>query len=202
MGNGIGKMTAAAASTPEHYAAADPASAPPGQGSPLKELPHDLKALIASRLDPLANKALRLTDREFRQVGAQYVKKLAIPANETENLEARLRGLPEARSVAVTDINDAGLARLAAMDTATRSRIKHITAQNNGITDAGLVHLQKLTRLQSLKLHDCPDISDAGVAYLQVLPQLKSLQLSHSLREMTPAHLDALMKFQAWALMA
>ncbi|MEC7839151.1 MAG: hypothetical protein VX777_03830, partial [Chlamydiota bacterium] len=45
------------------------------------------------------------------------------------------------------------------------------------ITDAGLVHISKLTSLNSLDLSDCQQITDAGLEHLSKLTSLKSLDL-------------------------
>ena len=46
-----------------------------------------------------------------------------------------------------------------------------------GITDAGLEHLKRLTRLEDLRLY-CTHVTDAGVEHLSGLTRLKSLSLN------------------------
>ena len=176
MNNCIGKGTVSTCISAKRQRQAYPAPVPQAEPSALNELPHALKALVAGRLDSTSNKALRLTNHSFHQVGAERLTKLAIPATELGNLEDVLRGLPYVRTVTITGLDDAGQAQLAAMPQATRDRITHIRAAA-GATDAGLTPLQGLTQLQSLDLAWCHNITDAGLAPLRGV--LRNCHVSH-----------------------
>lgn len=176
MRNIIGKVTVTASTpaSPRPDPSIDPAGKSPVP-SPLNDLPHHLKSLIASRLDQDSSKALRLTNKSFGHVGAERITKLTIPAGEVGTLEKLLRGLPFVRNVTITDLDDVGLAQLARMPLETRNKISNISLRAN-ITDAGLVPLQDLMRLQSLELVWCSNITN--LAPLQGLTKLQSLNLA------------------------
>jgi hypothetical protein len=149
MKNCVGKLTASAVTSLRRELPAIPVQAPQAERSAFNELPNDLKKLIVGRLDPESKKTLRLTNRSFRQVGAERLTKLEIPATELGTLDSLLRGLPYVRTVTISDLDDAGLAQLAAMSPTTRDKITHIRLRDS-ITNAGLASLQGLTQLQSL----------------------------------------------------
>ena len=49
---------------------------------------------------------------------------------------------------------------------------------NSRITDAGLVHLDGLPGLQTLKISQCRQITDAGLVHLKRTTKLRSLYLT------------------------
>lgn len=68
-----------------------------------------------------------------------------------------------------TKITDRGLRTVA-----TVRCLLALSLEGSDITDLGLIHLESMSKLNHLNLHDCPDITDAGVARLQkALPQCK-----------------------------
>ena len=87
-----------------------------------------------------------------------------------------------------TGITDAGLRHLAGLPLLTNLRIgnadpRHVlpgpTLPLNKITDAGLVHLKTLTKLQGLNLVGLP-ITDAGLDAVKDLPNLGGLYLDRT----------------------
>lgn len=72
-------------------------------------------------------------------------------------------------NLARTQVTDAGLAPLAAMQNLRRLRLEH-----TGITDAGLDHLSGLPRLEYLNLFDTK-VSDAGLEKLAPVSSLRRL---------------------------
>jgi hypothetical protein len=48
---------------------------------------------------------------------------------------------------------------------------------NSQVTDAGLAHLQRLTRLKNLQTFQCTQVTDAGLVHLQGLSDLEWLEL-------------------------
>jgi hypothetical protein len=48
------------------------------------------------------------------------------------------------------------------------------------VTDRGLRHLSKHTKLKRLSIYNCERISDAGLVHLQTLTRLESLKLLHT----------------------
>ena len=207
MHNSIGKTNAPALSPP----ASSPSvvSPPPVPVAvlqenffPLNELPRDLKAYIAKRTTPEANKMLRRTNRSFRQAGAESLTKLNIPAQEINKLTQVLVLLPAVTDVTITDLGanpDAYLAALAQLNPAIRSKIRQLDLSERNVTDDGLAHIQSLTQLQSLNLSRCRNLTDAGLAHLKPLTQLQSLNLT-SCRNLTDdglAHLRPLTQLQS-----
>lgn len=177
MSNGLGKVTESTPSSPRNDPPANPAPAPQAEPIVVDDLPDDLKRRITSRLYPASNKALRLTNRSFRQVGAERLTRLEIASTEIGTLDLLLRRLPYLLTVTITDLDDAGLAQLATMAPANRDMVMHIRASRS-ITDAGLVHLSTFTQLQSLDLTRCQKLTDAGLADLQGMTQLQSLNFA------------------------
>jgi hypothetical protein len=68
-------------------------------------------------------------------------------------------------------ISDAGLVHLYKLD-----RLQELCLDNTGVTDAGLVHLKKLDRLERLSLNNTA-ITDAGLKHLKELRRLRSVHL-------------------------
>ena len=73
--------------------------------------------------------------------------------------------------LAGTQVTDAGLEHLQGL-----TRLQSLGLGGTQVTDAGLAHLQGLVQLQSLGLADTK-ITDAGLEHLQALTQLHSLGL-------------------------
>jgi hypothetical protein len=69
------------------------------------------------------------------------------------------------------NISDAGLVPLKKLD-----RLEDLTLKYTAITDAGLVHLKNLDRLEKLSLTNTA-ITDAGLKHLKGLRRLRSLDL-------------------------
>ena len=83
-----------------------------------------------------------------------------------------------------TGVTDAGLAHIQDL-----SRLNWLILTDTPITDAGLVHIQGLTWLDSLYL-DGTQVTDAGLRQLQRLTSLQGLYLSDT--QVTDAGLDQL----------
>ena len=187
MDNSIGKTNAHALSP---LAPAPSVVSPPpaptavlqGNLFPLNELPRELKAYIAKLAEPETNKVLRLTNRSFRQAGAESVTKLTIPAQDINNLTRVLASLPAVTDVTITGLKDnpgAHLAEMAELDPAICSKIHQLDLSESRVTGASLAHLQSLSQLQSLDLSRCKNLTDADLAHLEPLTRLQSLNLDH-----------------------
>ena len=136
--------------------------------SPMNALPHEMKAYIAKLAGPEANKALRRTNRSFRQAGAESLTKLNIPAQDINNLTQALASLPAVADVTITGLGadpDAYLAALAQLNPTILSKIRQLDLSESNLTDAGLAHLQPLTQLQSLDLRLCGNLTDAALRH-------------------------------------
>jgi len=64
-----------------------------------------------------------------------------------------------------------------------RTPVIVVDLRGNGVTDAGVVHLQGLSQLQHLSLWDT-QVTDAGLMHLQGLTQLRSLDLDPGLERL------------------
>ncbi len=83
----------------------------------------------------------------------------------------RLKRLPELRELGVAgNVTDAGLVHLSAM-----TKLEGLVIASNEVTDIGMVHLAKLRNLKKLTLHT--QMTDAGLAHLRPLTKLESLWL-------------------------
>ncbi len=74
----------------------------------------------------------------------------------------------------IVQTTDAGLVHLKGL-----TKLNGLDLSHNQITDAGLVHLKGLTNLNKLYLHLTP-ITDAGLVHLQGLTKLQSLDISYT----------------------
>ncbi len=70
-------------------------------------------------------------------------------------------------------ITDAGLVHVSRMSTVTRLSLMACP----GVTDEGLRNLQGMKNLQQLDLRGCPRITDRGLGHLAALKNLRSVQL-------------------------
>ena len=52
--------------------------------------------------------------------------------------------------------------------------------QGRAITDAGLAHLEGLTKLKTLNLWYCEQVTDEGMKHLSGLKNLENLSLGHT----------------------
>ena len=71
-----------------------------------------------------------------------------------------------------TEFGDAALERVAGL-----THLRVLDMRRNGITDVGLRHLQKLSRLEELNLWANHEITDKGIANLNATPHLRRLDL-------------------------
>jgi len=90
---------------------------------------------------------------------------------------AQLKRLPAVQSL---DLSRTGITRPDDFWFPSRFGPEPAPLSEQGLTDAGLVHLAGLTQLRSLNLSETP-ITDAGLAHLKGLAQLQSLDLSMTL---------------------
>ena len=86
--------------------------------------------------------------------------------------------VPEARRPAEsnTRVTDAGLAHLEGL-----TRLEWLTLDLTQVTGAGMEHLQGLTKLETLLLSNT-QVTDAGLKYLDGLTALKWLELTNDVR--------------------
>ncbi|MFP6613292.1 MAG: leucine-rich repeat domain-containing protein [Pirellulales bacterium] len=81
------------------------------------------------------------------------------------------KGTVVAVSLKGTKVTDAGLVHLKRL-----TSLKILDLSNTKVTDAGLVHLKGLTKLEKLSLNDTK-VTDAGLEHLKGLTKLESLSL-------------------------
>ncbi|MEL6348867.1 MAG: hypothetical protein AAFV53_37530 [Myxococcota bacterium] len=83
-----------------------------------------------------------------------------------------LQQLPALRSASFTDtlLDDRGLAQICDVVT-----IDNLNLQGTRVTDAGLAHLKKRPDLRHLRLKDNPQLTDAALVHLTGLMKLESL---------------------------
>jgi beta-lactamase regulating signal transducer with metallopeptidase domain/Leucine-rich repeat (LRR) protein len=84
--------------------------------------------------------------------------------------EIRESGVPGLEWYVVT--TDSDVSRLADL-----TELRHLGLGGNPITDAGLMPLKGMTRLESLRLFWSPQVTDAGLVHLRSLSGLRSLDL-------------------------
>jgi internalin A len=94
-----------------------------------------------------------------------------------------------ARLVGVDHVHDVVSITLAHNKSVTDADLRQLSALKNlrdlnlgwtEVSDAGLVHLKQLTRLESLYLEGCPNVTDSGIAHLAGLTNLKELAVSNT----------------------
>lgn len=110
---------------------------------------------------------------------------------------ATMTNLKQLRLTGCSRITDAGLAHLSKL-----TKLTDLCLNDTKITDAGLVHLSKMKSLQSLELGWTKGISDAGLVHLSDLTELIYLGLSKT--QVTDAglvHLQKLTKL-SWIKLA
>lgn len=113
-----------------------------------------------------------------KQLGS--LESLSVPSHLTDRGLAQLVELPRLKHLwaggsSSSPITDEGLASLARV----RS-LEELLIGGTGITDAGLPHITRLTRLKHLALFYAPLITDEGVAHLTDLKSLTLLELPRS----------------------
>ncbi len=90
-----------------------------------------------------------------------------------------------------SSVTDAGLAHMDGL-----TRLKELDLSGTDITDAGLVHLRRMASLQELNLSDTL-ITDAGLFYLRGLTNLQTLKLRNTkVSETGVMHLKTLTNLQ------
>ena len=120
--------------------------------------------------------------------GQQEPDKLKLPPSTTdEQLAEKLKGLPnleELDLVGCYKITDAGLVHLKGL-----TKLEYLNLSYTNITDAGLAHLKGLTKLETLSLSRTK-ITDAGLVHLKGLTKLEGLYLGQT--KITPAGIKSL----------
>ncbi len=87
---------------------------------------------------------------------------------------------------------DASLIHLSAL-----TKLESLNLDCSNVTDAGLVHIATLTRLRYLELGACTKVSDKGMAHLKELTGLNQLTLDRTqVRDAGLVHLAALSELQ------
>jgi hypothetical protein len=110
----------------------------------------------------------------------------------TDEVLEHIKGLAHLEELYVdqpSEVTDAGVAHLERL-----TKLKDLYISRCQMTDVGLSHLKGLTRLERLAIQ-CNSISDRGLAYLESLDKLQELYLGLSNREITDeslAHLEKL----------
>ena len=126
------------------------------------------------------------------------------PMTEEERRKAALKRFDEPLIVTsanlsgekVTDTKLANLNGLTEVDPAISDNLKTLFLCRSKVSDAGLVHLERLTKLQELDLTDTK-VSDAGLVHLKGLTKLQSLRLRDTkVSDAGLVHLKGLTKLQ------
>jgi len=110
--------------------------------------------------------------------GRHLSEEIAQPANTTalEKLGAKINPHPRGGGLIVelggTQVTDAGLVHLTGL-----TKLEELHIPGTQITDAGLVHLKGLTNLKGLDLGGT-QVTDAGLVHLKGLTNLKWLNLN------------------------
>ena len=97
-----------------------------------------------------------------------------LPQTDKELADYGLLAEAEKLDLRGSRVTDAGLAHLA-----KATKLKQLWLDNCLVTDAGLVHLKTLKNLESLRLNGTR-VTDKGLANLKGMAKLKSLTLSHT----------------------
>jgi Leucine-rich repeat (LRR) protein len=100
----------------------------------------------------------------------------------TDEVLEHIKGLAHLEELYVdqpSEVTDAGVAHLERL-----TKLKDLYISRSQMTDVGLSHLKGLTRLERLAIQ-CNSISDRGLAHLQGLEKLQELYLGLSNREIT-----------------
>ena len=146
----------------------------------LDRLP-ELMPLIASEFDLDAAKALRLTNKAFREVGASRFTGADVPATEIGNMAQFFSDAANISTLRITDkgnFSDQGLTRLIAMLPDSGAKISRLDLSGcHQITDAGLHNLKGMTAMQSLDLRYCGRVTDTGLGHLSGMTAMKMLNL-------------------------
>ncbi|HKA05900.1 MAG TPA: hypothetical protein VKD71_01500, partial [Gemmataceae bacterium] len=127
--------------------------------------------------------ALAMPGRKLREVGPKdtlppgpfAVRAIGITSAPVAGGLHRLAGLTELQSIVLTDcqVTNADLAQVGGLGT-LKELVVRADAEAGRVTDAGLAHLVKLTRLERLTLAGQP-VTDAGLAHLGELTALKEV---------------------------
>lgn len=110
------------------------------------------------------------------------LNKLSIGGNEfTEKGLAHLRNLKQLRDLHIGNmktragtptVDDAAMAHLQDL-----TSLEWLSLDDSMVGDAGLMKLQKLTKLERLWLAGCKEVTDKGLEHLKKLPELRDLGL-------------------------
>lgn len=175
----------------------------------------------AGRLRVLHAGGLRLTDKALETIGKlTNLEELHLDSNQITGVGLKhLTGLKKLRVLNI-DLNQgfdpAAFATLAELTTLQKlyvsgqftvddrvlhhcSKLEHLTElrlpeRTPAVTDVGLAHLARLTKLKNVVLSDTPHVTDAGLAHLRALDRLESLQLA-TLPKLSPSGLEILDSF-------
>ena len=140
------------------------------------------------RLDQ-AHVALRvrgMPDEDIPSLASRTDLRMLFFSDGHAGMEAKItdRGLRELARLRLPDlhlldlgycdkITDAGLVHVCRMSTVTRLSLMECT----GVTDGGLRNLQGMQNLQQLDLRGCPRITDRGLGHLAAMKNLRWVQL-------------------------
>jgi Leucine-rich repeat (LRR) protein len=132
--------------------------------------------------------------------GEQELDKLELPMSTTdERLAEKLKGRADLKSLNLyfcRKITDAGIVHLKEL-----TKLETLNLYNTRITDAGLAHLKGLVNLVKLDLNSCSRITDAGLVHLKGFTNLKLLGLPYTkITDAGLVHLKGLTNLKALAL--
>lgn len=135
-------------------------------------------------------KSLTLSSTGAGDVALEYIEPLRelqwLDLDDTRVTDAglkHLKGMTQLQRLSLRnlDISDEGMAQLQGLTGLMDLNVSNVTPKEGTrrITDAGLVYLKGMTRLDSLRLEN-QRITDAGVGALTGLTRLRILDLSHN----------------------
>lgn len=130
------------------------------------------QAEAAIRLHRLANDAVLKTSVVGHFVELDLAGSKATTADLA--LLSQFPGL-QVLNLSATAIDDAGVARLAGL-----KNLRSLSLHQTGVTDEALRTIGQLGELTELNLGNCPRVSDAGIAHLRKLTRLVELNLVHT----------------------
>jgi hypothetical protein len=146
------------------------------------ELGVDLSPRIVRKLDLKSAKALRLTNAAFGMSGTSRFTGADVPAAaEIHTMVKFFRDSTNICTLRITDkenFGDQHMAQLVEMLPGHGAKIDSLDLSGCiKITNAGLDHLTKMTKMQSLNLNYCGQITDAGLGHLSNMTAMQSLNL-------------------------